>query len=188
MPKLIIGITGYKGSGKTSGAEHLHQVGFTRVRFAGILKQMLRVLGCEEQDVDGDFKEIPSALLCDKTPRFAMQTLGTEWGRQMIGDDIWVNAWRKRVESYGDHTPIVVDDLRFENEAQAVLALGGFLIWVRRPGHNPTDHASEDLRWLRNYPHSLVDNETALLSYYNELDNEVVNCKEKLNALSSPKV
>jgi hypothetical protein len=62
--------------------------GFARVRFAGPLKAMMAALGCTNAEIDGDRKEVPCDLLGGKSPRWAMQTLGTEWGRKLIGDDL----------------------------------------------------------------------------------------------------
>jgi hypothetical protein len=73
-----------------------------------------------------------------------MQTLGTEWGRGWIHEDLWVELWRKHV---GYHLSIggkvVVDDSRFPNEAKAVHALGGKLIRIRREGLQTGTHVSE---------------------------------------------
>jgi hypothetical protein len=95
---------------------------------------MLRTFGLTKAQIDGAEKETPCDLLGGKSPRWAMQTLGTEWGRQLIHNDLWVNAaiatWRKRVE--GNY---VFDDVRFENEAAAIRREGGEIWRVQRPGY-----------------------------------------------------
>lgn len=141
MKPRIIALTGYMGAGKTTACNWLvRQHNYERVRFAGPLKSMLRALGCSEAEVDGDLKEQPSELLCGKTPREAMQTLGTEWGRDKISPYIWVSAWRAAVQS---KPFVVVDDMRFPNEAVAVRSLGGKIWRVDRPGLVMGAHASE---------------------------------------------
>lgn len=149
----IIGIAGYAGSGKSTVAEMLiknHQ--FERIKFADGLKDMLRALGLSEGWIEGDLKEQPCPMLLGRTPRHAMQTLGTEWGRQCIGEAFWVNYWTMRVKGRlaGRRCAgIVVDDVRYPNELAAVLGLGGRLWWVSRPGVRPSSmHSSE---------HSLAD-------------------------------
>ena len=50
-----------------------------------------------EEEIDGRWKEHPCSLLLNKTPRYAMQTLGTEWGRELIGENIWTHIWKCHV-------------------------------------------------------------------------------------------
>src|SRR5262245_6513313 len=95
--RRIIGLTGKLKSGKTEAALHLCKKGFTRVRFAGPLKNMMTCLQLTDAEIEGMLKEQPCDLLCGKTPRYAMQTIGTEWGRALIGEDLWVNAWKRLV-------------------------------------------------------------------------------------------
>lgn len=141
MSQEIIALTGFIGAGKTEVAKILvRDYGYERVRFAGPLKAMLRALGCTEAEVDGDQKEVPSDLLCGITPRTAMQTLGTEWGRNCIHPGLWVNAWK---HSIAGKAKVVVDDCRFPNEAEAVRELGGAIWRVERPGVGASEHASE---------------------------------------------
>lgn len=136
----IIALTGRIGAGKTTAARVLEDLGYVRVRFAGPLKAMLQALGCSEDQTDGGLKEVPSELLCGKTPRQAMQLLGTEWGRNLIGDKLWLRAWLNEAVK---HPYVVVDDARFANECAAVHELGGVIWTVVREGMMPQDHASE---------------------------------------------
>lgn len=148
----LIGITGRIGSGKTTAALHLcEKHGFVRHRFAGPLKGMLQSIGLTWEHTDGPLKEVPCALLGGKTPRHAMQTLGTEWGRDCIGADFWIDVW-KWTRPLG--FPVVVDDLRFANEAAAVAEMGGVVIKVTRPlpflpERDP--HKSEDIYFRVDY-------------------------------------
>ena len=138
--KTIIAFTGRIHSGKTTMAKHLMGVyGFSLVKFANPLKEMLRAMlriqGCPETEieryVEGDLKEAPCKYLNGKTMRHAMQTLGTDWSRNMIDEDIWVSAWSNMVINHGN-SPIVVDDMRFPNEAISIKNLGGVIIRVYR--------------------------------------------------------
>lgn len=155
----VVGLIGRMGSGKSTAASYfVENYGFTLVKFAHPLKAMLVSLGLEpEQLEDAELKKMPSEVLCGKTPRDAMQTLGTEWGRDMIGQNLWINAWQRLASHYNF---VVVDDVRFPNEAQRVIELGGRLIKIERPGHEPADrdHASE--RYVDDLPyHALVLND-----------------------------
>jgi hypothetical protein len=95
---------------------------------------MMRSLGLTDREIDGDHKELPCELLGGKTPRHAMQTIGTEWGRDLIDGDLWINAWKRSIEKLPPNVPIVCDDVRFANEAEAIHAMGGVVIRVVRLG------------------------------------------------------
>lgn len=149
-PRIVIGFAGRIGCGKTTAAVELYRYGFTRVRFAGPFKAMLRSLGLTEREIDGDHKELPCELLGGKTPRYAMQTLGSEWGRALIDPQLWLNAWLRSIEKVPPNVPIVADDVRFANEAAAIHAMGGVVIRVVRPSAprivgETTLHSSEEL-------------------------------------------
>lgn len=149
---VIIGLHGPAGSGKSEAANHLQYAhGFEIVKFAYPLKEMLtafyRAMGLDYTDIlrriEGDLKEVADPYLGGRTPRHAMQTLGTEWGRDSMRRDFWIEAWRIRVLK--SQASVVVDDVRFDNEALAIHALGGMIIQlepaeVRR---NASDHKSE---------------------------------------------
>jgi len=143
--KTIIAFTGHLGCGKTTAAKVLiKEYGFVRVRFADILKRMLKKMGLSDEQVDGNEKEIPSDILCGHTPRFAMQTLGTEWGRRTIDGDVWVRATMHAIERISDkQLKVVIDDCRFLNEATAIKAAGGMVIKVLRDGYEGDEHQSE---------------------------------------------
>lgn len=144
----IIGFCGPMGAGKTTAADYLLGQGFFRVKMAAPLKNMLKAIGLTDQHIEGNLKEEPCDLLCGKTPRFAMQTLGTEWGRDMIGESIWTNLWAiqtKRLIDAGVN--VVVDDVRFPNELLALKSIGGVLVEIQRPGHErSTSHQSEEMQ------------------------------------------
>ena len=126
----VIALTGLAGSGKSTASKYLvEKHGYQLVKFAGPLKDMLRAIGLGEGHIEGSGKETDLAMLSGHTPRHAMQTLGTEWGRKCMGGDFWTNLWRSRVDgvlAFGGR--VVVDDCRFPNEASEVRSLGG-VVW-----------------------------------------------------------
>jgi hypothetical protein len=137
---MIIGLTGHKGSGKSTVAHILvEQYGYRRERFAGPPRDMLRAIGLTADHLDGHLKETPSALLAGRTPRHAMETLGTEWGRDLIHPHLWTTIWIRRVTP---GTLVVADDVRFESEELAVRSLGGVVWRINRDGHEADAHRS----------------------------------------------
>lgn len=140
--RRIVGITGYKESGKSTAAKFLiSNHGYIRRPFAGPLKNMLAVLGLSLTHLDGELKEEPCDILLGVTPRRAMQTLGTEWGKDMIHPDLWVEQWRINVAKIA--TLVIADDLRFPNEAAALQKMGGIIVRVNRHGVVTSNHPSE---------------------------------------------
>jgi hypothetical protein len=152
----LIGIAGRKGAGKDTFALPLYSNSlFKQVRFADPLKNMLRALlkdaGVDAQEIErmieGDLKEVPSPIFLGKTPREAMQTLGTEW-RNMIGATLWTNIAIERIKKYarGGTHGVVITDVRFPHEVEVMKKLGGLVVRINGlVGANGfSNHASEN--------------------------------------------
>ncbi|MEC9048918.1 MAG: deoxynucleotide monophosphate kinase [Planctomycetota bacterium] len=145
----LIGLCGLMGSGKTTAAEELRNAAYAPCAIrplAGPIKSMLRSLGLSDAQVRGRLKGEPCELLGGKTPRHAMQTLGTQWGRECIDHEIWLRAWRAKWTPEGCCT--IVDDVRFGNEADMIRELGGVVLRIDRPitrSLKGLQHASESL-------------------------------------------
>ncbi|WP_242221765.1 deoxynucleotide monophosphate kinase [Shinella zoogloeoides] len=141
----VVALTGAAGSGKSTAADYLiRHHGYERVKFAGPLKAMLKAAGLTDNQIEGTDKEKPTRLLQGKTPRHAMQTLGHEWGRNCIGEGFWVFLFEHAALQIVDNGGrVVVDDLRFPNEAAAVRALGGVIIKLEGRGGISGGHESE---------------------------------------------
>ena len=144
MPNLI-GIAGLIGCGKTLLADTLcaeHK--YEKVKMASPIKEMLLSVGLTQEDIEGETKEIANTLLCGKSPRFAMQTLGTEWGRNLIGSDIWVNLWGAKVETLMSmNSSVVCDDVRFPNEVDKIQQMGVIVVRLNRAAAQQQTHATE---------------------------------------------
>jgi hypothetical protein len=72
-----------------------------------------------------------------KSPRQLLQLLGTEFGRGMIRSDIWIRRAMLDVDSFlaGAATEcVVITDVRFDNEAEAIRERDGLIFEVVRPG------------------------------------------------------
>lgn len=141
MKRLIIGITGPARSGKDTVADRLVKMfGFQRYGFADPMKKMLAVgFGLTEEHLNGGLKEVVIERF-GKSPRQMMQTLGTEWGRDLVHTDAWLTLARDYCDS---HPRVVVSDVRFPNEAQWVRQ-NGVLFHVLRPrAQSVAAHSSE---------------------------------------------
>ena len=163
-PRVLIGITGRKGHGKDTAAEAL--LGFEVVKFAGALKAALRAymvyVGLDRATIDrmieGDLKEQPADCFRGRTPRYAMQTFGTEWGRDTIGSDIWTEAFRERAKQF---ERVVCTDVRFPNEVALIRSMGGVTVRIVRPNAfygADFNHVSE--RYIDGMPvdHEILNN------------------------------
>jgi len=180
MRKKLVAFIGEIGAGKSTAALAFTRSGFKRISFADPLKQMLSTLGLSHEELYGKDKEVPSVLLSGKTPRFAMQTLGTEWGRDIISPEIWVNAWLHRV-SQNVSAGAVVDDMRFPNEYSAVRSLGGIVVKIVRDNkvnheQSNTGHASEASFEDFNYDHVIMNRmDETFFKNLNRLYMDIVN-------------
>jgi hypothetical protein len=154
MVKLIGLYASRPQCGKSTMATALSSRGFVIIPFAGTLKRMLRLmlldLGLSELEVEHAMaggKELPCPMLTSRTPRQLLQSLGTDWGRQMVDTNIWLRCWQQRVSVYLEQgIGVVVDDVRFPEEARLIEALGGAMVEVTRPGGGSwtfAAHASE---------------------------------------------
>ena len=136
----MLGLVGASGSGKTTLARQLvASHGFTNLHMGRPIKEMLLALGLPERALTGDpqDRERPQDLLDGRSARYALSTLGTEWGRNLISENLWSNAVRLRIEEHArihnGTVPIVIDDLRFPSDWKTVQSFNGKIVTVRRP-------------------------------------------------------
>lgn len=97
MIKLdIIGLAAPAGTGKSTVARSLRRHrGYEVLSFAGPIRDMIAAIGVPRAAFSNteDKKRPLTFLFGEETtisPRYLMQTLGTEWGRQLIDRSIWV--------------------------------------------------------------------------------------------------
>ena len=162
----FIALHGRAHAGKDTIAGMLvQQHDFSRVSFAGPIKDgLIAMFGLSRAELEDDRKEKPVPWL-GVSPRRLMQTLGTEWGRNMIRDDLWIALADRRIaqmRKYG--TRLVITDVRFENEAAWIRRIGGEIWHVLRPQASNVVplHASEDGIRLLAGADSVIDNSEGL--------------------------
>lgn len=161
---MLIGLNGKAKSGKTTVSNYLQRVHrFGELSFAHPLKQIVIDLFdmTPDQVYDGDLKE-KIDLRYGMSPRRILQHLGTDVLREMY-PNVWVDYLVRRyrkVTSPG--LRVVVSDVRFRNEREAIEKEGG-VVWkiIRRdnPGSSSgiQGHASEcDLDGVRDSDYAAV--------------------------------
>lgn len=140
---MIIGLSGFAGSGKGTIADFLVANGYTKISFADKLKdacstifewdrEMLEGITTESRKWREEVDEWWAKRLGieDFCPRLALQWMGTEAGRNVFGEEIWCAALEKYIlEHPGDY---VIPDVRFANEVKLVRSMRGTTLRVRR--------------------------------------------------------
>ena len=145
---MIVGSTGFIGSGKDTIADYLVTFkGFRKMSFAEPLKDAISaIFGWDRELLEGktahsrEWREQVDPWWAERldlphlTPRHVLQQWGTEVGRRAFHDDIWIASVENKLRHIKDN--IVLSDARFPNELKAVKNAGGITIRVNR-GENP---------------------------------------------------
>ena len=180
----IIGIAGPARSGKDTAGDYLiNTCGFTRLSFAQPLKDMVcALLGCDEKfiELNKDFH----LSTCGYSPRELLQTLGTEWGRQTLHQNFWVDILEHKLNDLTDQAceGVVITDVRFENEADMIRRQGGIIVHVSRSDAPiVAEHVSET-GVRRQASDCLLENEGSIMDLYMKV-NALVDLYPKLTML-----
>jgi len=157
---VIIGLCGAAGAGKNTVAERLcleHK--FVPLAFADPLYAAVSAItGLSVSQLQDRSRKENTLGWISCSPRKLLQTLGTEWGRNMIHPEIWVMATMQKVESYPEFN-YCITDVRFANEAAAIKARGGVVWRVVRPGFGVLDGETASHESERGIPDEYVDGE-----------------------------
>lgn len=147
----IIGLAGRAGSGKSTCAEFLESRGFKKDAYANKMKQAVSVMfGIPMETLLGNIT-VKSQVdpFWGLTYRQILQRFGTEACRKTFGPNVWEKAlWREY--DYPNRRPsqgLVIEDVRFPNEAEAILHRGGRVIEIIRPSSVPKKSF-----WRREHP------------------------------------
>lgn len=164
----LIGLTGKMGSGKDEVFKRLQFVFgehlYRRASFADPLKKSVAALFNVNVDVLDAWKNEPNMRVSvldlkgngrdlgrSFSVREILQRYGTEAHREVFGEDFWVDVALRELEKQrgkdamlrvGPYT-YVFTDVRFENEARAIEAAGGWVVRVKGANEDTGDHASE---------------------------------------------
>lgn len=162
---LIIGMCGYKGSGKDTAAKIVNKlcndegIVYCQYSFAAAIRAMCaQLFGHHEVWYDDSQKEVPQDWLSGATPRDKLRDLGMVvrkydkdfWARIVIEQ---ISTSVKMQEIGGSRSVHVITDLRFWNEWNWLSKIDGTIMYVER-GFKDDGHESEDLSWLVGVPTS----------------------------------
>ena len=162
---MLIGVVGFLGSGKGTVADILvEEYGYHKFAFADVLKDTVSVMfdwprPLLEGDTDESrkFRETIDEFWDERlfdilgksvTPRYILQLMGTEAGRDVFGEDIWVSTLERRIRGI---EKAVISDVRFPNEIEFIRKQNGMVTRVAR-GPDPKwfdtalDH-NRGIRW-----------------------------------------
>jgi hypothetical protein len=184
VPRIsAIGLSGWARSGKDTVADYLiEKYGFTKASFAQPIREALVRLnpkislgGFQQASLATAVRAFGWEDLKDASidVRPLMQRLGTEVGREMFGENFWVETALDRIP---DGSKVVFSDVRYSNEANAVKELGGKIYRISRDGVGPAnEHASETA--LNDYDFDdRIDNSGTVEELYGQID-KVINAR-----------
>ena len=147
MSKVVIGIGGLLGSGKDTVADFLvSNHGFTKLGMSDpLIEGALRMnpyIEYKPGEVAYDGYSPHGAYLSQlmdwhgytktktfENARIFLQKMGTDFGREMIGENVWVDLARKSIENTEGN--VVITGIRFPNEVEMVSDIGTSW-WVDR--------------------------------------------------------
>ena len=145
---VVVGLMGYAQSGKDTTAGFMAPAGFRRLAFADALKDVSQSASELELNLAGYegwvFEEMVEREGWERVKTFPgvrafLQDLGLRVRK--YDENFWINSALNQIE-LGDK--VVITDVRYPNEVQAVKDLGGTLIRITRPGVGPVNaHVSE---------------------------------------------
>lgn len=125
--------------GKSTIANYLeNSYDYKRLSFAAPLLDMIETFlmhhGLHMEEIDYYCKQAKEQPIpgVGQSYRHLARTLGTEWGRNLISQTTWLDALEQKFDRFSSVHPIVIDDLRFRNEAVLAAKKGCLLVQVTR--------------------------------------------------------
>jgi hypothetical protein len=189
---MIIGVLGKKRSGKDTTGDYLvASKNFVKYSFANPIKRgAMELFGFTEDQVFGDAKDEIDPTW-GITPRLVLQIMGTEVFQydmpkyipelQVFGRSFWVKRFEQWYNQNKD-LDVVICDVRFQHEVDAILKMGGTILSVQRPNLSTGDeHASEkEMDSIVGITTEIINDRT-LHDLYDKIDNLVNDLRKPLS-------
>lgn len=166
---MLIGIHGIAGAGKDTICDIIADIYPTvteRIPFAEPVKEAAATfLDVSREQIDlwkndpniriqvvENRSTVQQEIHSDLTMRHVLRLIGHE-GRRIFGEDIWLNLnIGNQARTFHWEKICVITDVRYENEAECIRNMGGFVVHVVRPEIDRPDHGSE-----AGIPEELID-------------------------------
>lgn len=135
MKPLLIALHGLPGVGKDAFANRLIEHGnWSKISFAAPLKRGLStMLNIPMEDIENPSLKNAQNYKFNRSIRYMLQTLGTEWGRDLIDEDIWLKLAVEGINhQFTQGMNVINTDLRFPNESAIIKKMGGYVIHILR--------------------------------------------------------
>jgi hypothetical protein len=144
---MIIGLSGYAQSGKDTVAEMLClNYKYHRRAFADPMRDAIYTLNPIVFNLNSRVADLVDehgwdVAKANPEVRRLLQVFGTEVGRKMFNLNFWVDI---ALAGLNDTHRVVLADVRFPNEAEAIKNLGGQVVRINRHNYTPVNgHISE---------------------------------------------
>lgn len=183
---MIIGITGKKGSGKNTSAEHIScTYGYKEMSLAHPIKEALNVIFGWRADVWLPHNKEVIDPRYGISPRQAAQNIGTEWGQfglcqsfplfeKTTYRSLWVNRLLAEAKLY---PRVVISDVRFLHEVEAIAEQGGVILRILGGDYSDL-HPSEAEMDSIVFDY-VVSNDGTIQKLYDHLDAVMVEVEKR---------
>jgi hypothetical protein len=169
---LVIGLTGFAGSGKDTVGEEFIRRGWKRVSFAAGVYALALAIDPWIEVGPGHYELLSVTVetvgwMGSKwnypDVRRILQNVGNE-AREVIGKTVWVDLAQKQIDQYtSEGYNVVITDVRYPNESEMVRSLdNGFVVKVERPGVGPINGHISDKGLSESQIDAVLNNDGAL--------------------------